>query len=166
MKLRYELSMSVEAAEERLNQHINSDHHLWVLLAQSLLIPFYNKVGMFGRLGADKLWLIYICGGHRYAIRCFFAEFIDLNGTTILQGKFRFSILTWMFLILPCCGILLIGSTLFRYQMFWIPYSILSSLLYVALVLGMGLHESKPLERKTEEFLRDLYAAELVGSSD
>lgn len=162
MKLRYELNMPIEAAEERLNQHMNSEHSLWSVLAKSLLIPFYSKVGMFGKLKEDKLWLVYICGGHRYAIRCFFAEFIDLNGTTILQGKFRFSIITWLSLILPCCGLILIGSTVFQHEMFWSLWSLIPLSLFVVPVVGMGIHESKPRERKIKEFLLEIYAVELM----
>lgn len=165
MKLRYELDMPIEAAEERLNQHMNLEHSLLSVLAKSLLIPFYSKVGMFGKLKEDKFWLVYICGGHRYAIRCFFAEFINLNGTTILQGEFRFSIITWLSLILPCCGLLLIGSAVFQYEMFWIPCSLILLSLFVVPTILMGIQESKPRERKIEEFLLEIYSNELMPKS-
>lgn len=162
MKLRYELNMPIEAAEERLNQHMNSKHSLLSVLGKSLLIPFYSEVGMFGKIKEDKLWLAYICGGHRYAIRCFFAEFINLNGTTVLQGRFRFSIITWLSLILPYCGLILIGSTVFQHEMFWSPWSLIPLSLFVVPTILMGIQESKPRERKIEEFLLEIYAAELI----
>lgn len=162
MKLRYELNMPIEAAEDRMSQHMDSEHSLLSVLAKSRLIPFYSKVGMFGKLREDKLWLVYICGGHRYAIRCFFAEFIDLNGTTVLQGKFRFSAITWLALILSCWALTIVCGVSVGKWALWIFCLFTVWSVYVILVILMGIHESKPRERKIEEFLLEIYAAELM----
>ena len=166
MKLRYELSMSVEAAEERLNQHINSDHHLWVLLAKSRLVPFYNRVGMFGKIQVHKLWLAYIWGAHPYPRRYFRAQFLDRNGITVLQGTFRYSFFTVAAKILAYYAMILIITIWDGRWAFWIPTGLIMGSLYISITLLYGIYAGKSLDRKTEEFLRDLYAAELVGSSD
>ncbi|MBS1401539.1 MAG: hypothetical protein HPZ79_00940 [Oscillospiraceae bacterium] len=162
MKLRYELNMSIEAAEDRMSQHMDSEHSLLSVLAKSRLIPFYSKVGMFGGIQAHRLWLAYIHGAHNYPRRCFFAQFIEMDGITVLQGRFRFSFYSIAAKVLAYCVMILIAGASSGNWSFWIPTGLIMGNIYIILSLLWSLVPSKPLERKMEDFLLEIYAAELM----
>lgn len=165
MKLRIELNMPIEMAEERLNQHMNSEHHLWPLLIKSGVLIFWSKTGMFGKIQAHRLWLACIHSTENYPRRCFFARFFEQDGLTILQGEFRFSVWSIAGNIFQLILLLLIGGALFGDWPFWISAGLKIGGLYIAGIFLIGLYRNRHYDSETETFLLELYASELRNSA-